>query len=159
MRSSSSRMTMCLAVVAGLVIAGCSDQTGPTESARPRSTAVAFAQTGNMSGEWVVQLKTFGSMNNVQAAVVAAGGTVERSFPEIGLLTVDGISGATMTSLRSANGNIADATHDRDLQWIPTIQSTDVQDAGVTVTDPGTSGTNQSAAQFFGFYQWGMKVI
>jgi len=145
----------CVLGLAETVVAGCADQTGP-ESAAPSSQrpSLNFAQTGTKTGDWIVTVKTFGSMANVEAEVAAAGGTVIRSFPEIGVLMAAGVNAAGMTTVWN-QGDLSGMIPDRTLQWIPTV----VEDDALTADGPATSGTNQSTASFFSFYQWNMRQI
>jgi subtilisin family serine protease len=158
MRSRLSRSLMLGVAGSALVAAACSDETGPAPSASvPQHPSVNFAQTGAMAPQWLVQLKTFSSMPAVHAAVLNAGGTITSEFPQIGVMSVEGLTGPQMVAIQ-ALGDVRIFNRDRELQWLPTTQESDVT-ATEDATIPGTSGTNQSGAFFFNSFQWGMKII
>jgi subtilisin family serine protease len=161
MHAKTSRSTLkFVAALAAVAAVGCSDQTGPAPvQSVPQQPSVNFAQTGVLAPQWLVQLKTFSSMPTVHAAVIAAGGSVVREFPEIGVMAVEGLAGPQMVAIQ-AQGDIRVFNRDRDLQWVPTTQEAGMGAAAdADATGPSTSGTNQSGAFFFNSFQWGMKVI
>lgn len=162
MRSRLSRVTLlCTAGLAVFAVA-CSEDNGVAPRARTQLQApsVSFSQTGTPSGNYIIQTKTFGSTGSVASTVTGMGGTISRSFPEIGVITVSNISSSQAASLPALNGNVSTVNADRSLQWVPSIDGSD-QMANV---DPsslglGATGTNQTGAAFFNAFQWGMKVI
>lgn len=160
MHSRLSRISLLSAVALTVLVAACADNTGPSPSARqaPLAPSVNFAQSGTPSGQWLVQTKTFGSTASVEQTIRSMGGTVTRSMPQIGIVMASGLTGPqAVQQLPAANSNVQVVSADRTLQWVPTVQSLGVSPAGAT--DVTASGTNQSGAAFFNFYQWGMKVI
>jgi hypothetical protein len=87
--------------------------------------------------------------------VTALGGTVERHHPEIGLVTVQGLSAAAASAL-AARPDVASVDPDVTVQWIPTPEMAFKLYADQSVT--ASAGTNQTTAAFFPF-QWNMQVI
>lgn len=154
MRSRPSRLSIGMTALVALAVAACSDQ-GPQQARVPRGTPVVnFAQTGTQTTQWVIQTKTFGSVQAVSDAVTAAGGRITHSFPEIGVIVADGITSSALGG--STGTNIKVAARDRELQWVPNASQVDME---VASDDAGSDGTNQSTAAFFNAFQWGMRQI
>lgn len=160
MRSRRSRLSLGVTAALALAVAACSDSSteplrAPGVAARPN---VNFAQTGAMVGGWIVQLKTYGAMQTVINRLVADGGTIGRTYPQIGLIEVSGLTNVQMNALKTTMLNeVKSFTHDRELQWVPNAAETfAMADASDVLTG---DGTNQSAAAFFNLYQWNMKVV
>jgi len=162
MHSKLSRVSWLSAVGLTALVAACSENNGvaPRASlAQPQLPSVNFSQSGTPVGqEWIIQSKTFGSTASIEQAVTSMGGTVSRSWPQIGVVIANGLTGLQAVSLGAQNTNIAAVNGDKTLQWVPSAQDLAVGLAGDADPSLGASGTNQSTAAFFNSFQWGMKV-
>ena len=127
----------------------------PATNARAIARPSALkADQAAASGRQVVSLNGNESAAFDQA-VTALGGSVERRHPEIGLVTVQGLSASAVSAL-AARPEVASVDPDITAQWIPTPEMAFQMFADQNVT--ASAGTNQSTAAFFPF-QWNMHVI
>lgn len=127
----------------------------PTTNARAITKPSALkADQAIAPGRQVVSLNGNESVAFDQA-VTALGGSVERRHPEIGLVTVQGLSASAVSAL-AARPDVASVDPDITAQWIPTPEMAFQMFADQNVT--ASAGTNQSTAAFFPF-QWNMHVI
>ena len=149
--------TKTLIPIAGLVVAAsCVERqpVAPTTQSRVASRAPLQADQASAPGRQVVSLNGNESAAFDQA-VTALGGTVERRHPEIGLVTVQGLSASAVSAL-AARPDVASVDPDVTVQWIPTPEMAFQMFADRDVT--AQAGTNQSGAAFFPF-QWNMRAI
>lgn len=140
-----------------LAAASCVEQpVAPTRTpdAAVRYTAPTRAVLGSNPARQVVALNGNESAAFDQA-VTTLGGTIERRHPEIGLITIQGLSGDAVAAL-AARPDVASVGPDVTVQWIPAPEQ-----LFQSATAPGpivNSGTDQSGAAFFPF-QWNLRVI
>ncbi len=162
MRSRLSRVTLlCTAGLAVFAVA-CSEDNGvaPRSRVQPQAPSLSFSQSGTPSGTYIIQTKTFGSTGSVASTVAAMGGTISRNFPEIGYISVNGLSAAQASKLPSLNTNVSSVNADRSLQWVPAIDgSNQLANVDESSLGLGATGTNQTGAAFYNAFQWGLKVI
>jgi subtilisin family serine protease len=146
----ATRLVRALGVAAAAFTAACSDQSSPLGNSGPAPSAALASVQG--SDRHVIEVKA-ASKQAVVDAIVKAGGKVERSMDDIGLLTVRGL-GANASQIASQAG-VVSVVPDLQFQWIqPTDKSQQVQaDAGLTA-----SGKDQSSAFFYNKYQWYLRV-
>lgn len=151
---SIARLGSALVVVA--VLAACSKDGGLAPSAQPvapSDAALAFDK-GTPTATYLVKFKS-GGITAARASVASLGATVGREIGSYNLLYVTGLSDAAAASLATQPGMTV--VRDRLVQWVPnpsTVAPTFLQ----ATNAPKASGTNQSGAQFFSTYQWGLKV-
>ena len=146
LRAAQGVIALCL------VLSGCCSDTGspsPTTAAATGATPVQMARTGGPRRH-VIVLKD-GSSADLTSAVQQLGGKVKRSDSQIGVVTVEGLSDASIATLRKrtdVQGIDADVT----VQW---IKPWSAQGARVV----HLSHIDQSGAAAFDSYQWNLKVI
>lgn len=143
--------------ITGLVVAASCVERQPVAPAQSRATArvpALKADQASAPGRQVVSL-----IGNESAAfdqtVTTLGGTVERRHPEIGLVTIQGLSASAVTAL-AARPDVASVDPDVTVQWIPAPEAAFQLYATQDVS--AAAGTNQSGAAFFPL-QWNMHVI
>jgi lantibiotic leader peptide-processing serine protease len=146
------------AAAAAVVALACSDQplTAPPTIASPTASLQAAMQPHTRIQHLVTLRGAEGS--DFAQAVQVRGGQVERRHPEIGVVTVTGLSAAAAAEL-AARPDVADVTQDVAVQWIPPVAQL-VRGAAVRATSrsPAAQGTDQSGAFFFAHFQWNMRV-
>lgn len=91
------------------------------------------------------------------ASVRALGGRVERRHPEIGVVTVRGVS-VEGVRLLAAHRDVSSVDADVTLQWIPQPDEFVDPFSGDAAPAVAPAGTDQSGAELMGF-QWNMRVI
>ena len=139
-------------ILLGLAVAACSDTAAPPSapSSAPETTPVQMARGGG-SRRHVIVLKD-GSAADLRSAVQQLGGKVQRSTPQIGVLTVDDLSDAAVASLRQ-RPEVQGIDADVRIQWLPPRAERRQYMRAVRPQ------TNQSDAFFFPAYQWYLRVI
>jgi subtilisin family serine protease len=157
MRPITWSIAKLLPVTGLLVAVSCVERqpVSPTSQIRARVSApgMAAVQAG-APGRQVVALNGAESAAFDQA-VTTLGATIERRHPEIGVVTVQGLTAAGVTAL-AARPDVASVDPDVTAQLIPAPEMAFQLYATQDVS--ANAGTNQSGAAFFPF-QWNMHVI
>jgi len=146
-----------LILITGLVVAASCVERQPVAPTQSRVVARAPSLRSDQAsapGRQVVSLNGNES-SAFDQAVTALGGTIERRHPEIGIVTVQGLTAAGATAL-AARSDVASVDPDVIAQLIPAPEAAFQLYATQDVS--ASAGTNQSGAAFFPF-QWNMHVI
>jgi subtilisin family serine protease len=144
----------CAAGVVLLLLSACHADT-PSEPQAPSD--LYFSRTGQElqfkpTNHFLVE---FNASRDLQGAVAAVGGRLDRSLPAIGVAQVSGLSDASAAALERQPG-IVRVTRDLELQWVPQPKARLLR---ADALQPGAeSPTDPAAAAFFPF-QWNLRQI
>jgi lantibiotic leader peptide-processing serine protease len=111
---------------------------------RPAATDVARAASASGTGRYLVVFKTDTLPASAAAQVKAAGGTVDRAFPQIGVVSVSG--GAGFAAAMAKSSSVAAVGQERFVAK-PTVTAQELADA---------EGAPTAADNLYG-YQWDMR--
>ncbi len=147
------RLSLAAVIPLALLAVGCTED----EPAAPDldSEAVprpAFSQAESEATDQHVIVMGKKIPKGFTADVEALGGTVERTHPEIGVLTVSGLSDEAAATLAEMSA-VEDISRDYMVQWVPDLEDMDVREAGA----PSAAGDQSGASFFFG--QWNLRQI
>jgi lantibiotic leader peptide-processing serine protease len=148
-----TRWPSCLAAVFTslvLILAGCG--TEPT-SAPTTPSGPELAKRPSVQAEHRLVLLRQGVTADLRRTIEQLGGTIERAHPEIGVLSVRGLSDRAAARL-AALPQVEGVARDRRMQWIPPTDR-------LTRAAPKRlrTKTDQRGAFFFERFQWNLRVI
>lgn len=153
---STARRASMLATVA--LLAACAGDDGVAPSARavtPTTPSLASFDEGTPTNTYLVKVRQASGLSAADAAIASLGGTVTRQISAANLMYVEGLSESGAAALAS-DPNVT-VVRDRLMRWIPDVNA--MHPTFVDATGgPSANGTNQSGAQFYGPYQWSLKV-
>lgn len=161
------RIIRWLAVRAGrlgataLLVVGCADR-DPVAPSRAAGAPPSFRASHPDHGarahraRHVVTLAG-GERSDFERKIQALGGQVERRHPEIGVVTIRGLSAGAAQAL-AARADVASVQSDTVLQWIPRPDLMFRQPRNGPAAFGAPQGTNESFAFYFPD-QWNMLVI
>jgi lantibiotic leader peptide-processing serine protease len=149
-----SSLLRCAAGAVFLLLSACHADT-PSEPQVPSD--LYFSRTGQPmqakpANHFLVE---FTAARDLQAAVTAVGGRINRSIAAIGVAKVSGLNDRSAAALERKPG-IVRVTRDLELQWVPQptsrlLRADALQPGAMSPTDP-------AAAAFFPF-QWNLRQI
>lgn len=153
---STARRASMLATAA--LLAACAGNDGVAPSARtlaPTTPSLATFDEGTPTNTYLVKVRQGAGLSAADARIASLGGTVTRQINAANLMYVDGLSESGAATL-AADPNVT-VVRDRLMRWIPDANS---MHPTVVAASGGVraSGTDQSGAQFYGPYQWSLKV-
>lgn len=159
---STARSTSMIAIAA--LLAGCvgEDSVAPTvRPTLPDAPSLAMMDQGTETGTYLVKMRAAPGLSAsrgisaARASLASLGANVTREISSANLLYVEGLSAAGAAALAADPG--ATVLKDRQMRWIP--DATAMRPTFVDLAEgPTASGTDQSLAQFYGPYQWSLKV-
>jgi subtilisin family serine protease len=137
-------------LAAALFTLGCMEQA--TLEPAPGAPSVS-THVSRLDRQVVMLRGGHGPSSDFVAAVEARGGRVELRRDAIGVVTVTGLTEASMQEL-AARSDVEGAAADVQIQWIPSAD----QFVHSRLQGPAAQ-TDQSGAAFFDVYQWNMRQI
>jgi lantibiotic leader peptide-processing serine protease len=137
--------------LATITVAACQDD--PTTAPPTQTTPFQAARTKSPDAPNHVFVMRQGVPASFAAAVRSAGGRVVRSWRDIGVVTVSGLSGQSAARLARQPG-VESVALDRQVQWVP-------RDARNMIQGRRRLGgrTDQTDAFFFDQFQWNIRQI
>jgi subtilisin family serine protease len=155
MRSSNFSPPTVSFVATLFMLAACAEApTTPTEVTRTAGATASLASGIPLARAIVVFKDTAAIPVAGLAQIAVLGGRVARSYPDIGVAVVDGLSATTLTQLR-ASGLVSGATFDRYLNWLPAVRGVGVVEA----TAVAPAGNPWDASYFADGRQWGPRIM
>lgn len=152
----AARRASALALAA--LLAACVGDESVAPSARslaPDAPSRSTLDEGTETGTYLVKVRSASGLSTARASLASVGATVTREIGPANLLYVEGLSDANAATL-AADPNIT-VVRDRLRRWIPDSRA--LRPTFVHLTEgPAATGTDQSSAQFYGPYQWSLKV-
>lgn len=150
-----------VSVLAAFVMSACAVD-GPTATVRspPMDVSPALAlmaSQGSPTGVLLVEYAP-GAESAAKASVEAAGGTVIRHLPQIGLLYVTGVDGASATTLKAATGISSVARDKRYAGARTTALAEALQPTVAGNVTPQDISHDQSGAPWF-WRQWYLRQV
>jgi subtilisin family serine protease len=152
--------SLCLsmtAVALTLLLGGCgqNDAAGPTADGR---ATPAFATRSSGPSQYLLEFRgTRGT--DFETAVAKLGGRIKREHKAIGLVSITGLSAASAAEL-AKRADVLSVTPDRARQWIPIRSAAHLKVQRLKTTRRvKPSGTDQTGAGFFEFYQWNIRQV
>ncbi len=157
MHPKEVRSLRSLAVITlALGFAACSNDE-PTSPVPQNGDAEHAAVLTPVPGRYIVLMKP-GQASAVSAATMAYQENLEQSYPTVGMALMRDLTREQVSAL-AAQPNVQQVVQDQSLPWIPSVQSMFSGVTQSTATGVSVQGTDQSTAQFYGPYQWNMKVV
>jgi subtilisin family serine protease len=142
-----------------VALAACTDPaTSPTKLKAPNT--VALSRSGGTpttpTDQHVFVMNGNAIPDNFGANVAAAGGTLVRVHPEIGVAVAKGLTDAAAKKLAQGNGKV-----ERDVlvQWIPEFDASQIQVAPDAVEPPSGQSLFPPQGAFFLAFQWNMHQV
>ena len=153
----ASRYSRTTASVAMLLLAACAETpTAPTAPAHlTRITGSTNVLGGLVLPRAIVVFKDTASVPTLGLTQIALlGGVVHRSYPQIGVVSVNGLTAAALAQL-AANPMVSLVGFDRALNWLPRVRGL----AAIEATAVSPSGNPWEAAYFADGRQWGPRIM
>jgi subtilisin family serine protease len=155
---------MAAAALAAFFVVACTEgTTTPKAAITPRSgltvsqslASVAAAQTGTPTDQHVFMMNGNSIPDSFAADVAAAGGTVLRVHPEIGVAVARGLTDAAAQAIARGQARV-----ERDVlvQWVPTLEDVQGTVLDAEAPDVGITAGSPLTAAFLPF-QWNMRQI
>lgn len=143
----STPVRAVLGMAAAVALAACSDAPEPVGVSDDLLTTAMSVQGG--PGDYILAASK-GRFDAVSAAVTAAGGTVVRSHPEVGILIASGLSDEAAATLGATSG----------VQNIVADVMIDLEAGDGTPEEMDPAGHDPSSALFYQVgLQWDMQII
>ncbi|HEX2187972.1 MAG TPA: S8 family serine peptidase [Longimicrobiaceae bacterium] len=147
-----------LLVAGAVALSACADDaTSPSLTHAPAAPALSVDEAPVPADRHIFVFSAKRIPADFEARVAAAGGTVERAFPALGVASTRGLDGAAAASLGAA-GDVAFWNNDVEMTLDVPVGDMQVDGMGDVAAVEGNSPTNPTTASFYP-RQWHLRQI
>jgi subtilisin family serine protease len=155
MHSSNHCRSTSLVLAATLLLAACAETPTTPTPVMQRLGSSRQLMSGIPTGRAVVVFRDTAAIPAAGLAqITLLGGTVSRSYADIGVVTVNGLSAFALAQL-NANALVSGAAFDRYMNWLPNVRGV----AAVEATAVAPTANPWDASFYVDGRQWGPRIM